>query len=158
MALFSIGHSNLPAESFLRLLHEHQINLLADVRSKPFSRFNRQFDRPTLAATLKAAGIDYVWCGEHLGALGDTRIGPEFIAAMDELIAASKEQNVALMCAESDPAQCHRASKLGAWLASARAIPIHHIVGNELLTHAQIELGGRQRPHLNAPQQGELEI
>ncbi len=39
--LFSIGHSNIPAERFLGLLHDAGANTAADVRSAPFSRFFR---------------------------------------------------------------------------------------------------------------------
>jgi len=59
--LYSIGHSTLAAEKFGSLLKAHEITLLADVRSKPFSRFNPQFNRGALMGTLLKAGIVYMW-------------------------------------------------------------------------------------------------
>jgi uncharacterized protein (DUF488 family) len=138
MALFSIGHSNHAAAELVRLLHAHEIALLADVRSRPFSRFNPQFNRSSLAATVEAEGIAYRWY-EVLGGLGATSVdSPEFVAAMDELITAARDQHIALMCSEANPASCHRASKLGAWLASNRAISLAHITASGLLAQAEV--------------------
>ena len=36
--LFSIGHSNLSAERFLAMLQSAGVNVVADVRSTPYSR------------------------------------------------------------------------------------------------------------------------
>ena len=139
MALFSIGHSKLPAAELIRLLTEHGIAVLVDVRSRPFSRFNPQFNQARLAETLERAGIAYLWRGKHLGGRGSTDIdSPEFAAAMDEVIGVGADQNVALMCAEASPAKCHRASKLGAFLAGSRAISLLHITADGLLTQAEV--------------------
>ncbi len=138
MALFSIGHSNHAAAELIRLLRAHDIGVLADVRSRPFSRFNPQFNRSTLAATVEAEGIAYRWY-EVLGGRGATRVdSPEFVAAMDELIATARDQHVALMCSEANPASCHRAQKLGAWLASDRKISLSHITATGLLTQTEV--------------------
>ncbi len=61
--LYTIGHSNHPIDRFLGLLQQHGIQLLADVRSPPFSRFNPQFNRQKLQQSLAAAGIDYLFLG-----------------------------------------------------------------------------------------------
>src|SRR5258708_11449332 len=53
--IFSIGHSNHPIVHFLGLLARHDIAALADVRSTPYSRFNPQFNRETLAEHLPTA-------------------------------------------------------------------------------------------------------
>jgi uncharacterized protein (DUF488 family) len=57
---------------------------------------------------------------------------------MDEVIAVATDRNVALMCAEGDPRNCHRTSKLGAFLAAERAISLAHITAGGLLTQAQV--------------------
>ena len=54
--IFTIGHSNHPAGHFLSLLGRHGITALADVRTTPYSRFNPQYRRETLAASLHEAG------------------------------------------------------------------------------------------------------
>jgi len=65
--LFSIGHSNVAAERLIALLEQHGIQTLCDVRSAPYSRYNPQFNRETLAETFRAAGIAYRFMGNVLG-------------------------------------------------------------------------------------------
>lgn len=38
--IYTVGHSNHPIERFLGLLQRHGIELLADVRSMPYSRYD----------------------------------------------------------------------------------------------------------------------
>ena len=66
-AVFTVGHSNHPVETFLGLLAMHGVQAVADVRSMPYSRYNPQFDRESLKGTLKAAGLGYVYLGAELG-------------------------------------------------------------------------------------------
>ncbi len=65
--LFSIGHSNFPAERFLAMLQEVGVNALADVRSVPISRWSPWFSQKALAAQLAQAGMSYVLLGDVLG-------------------------------------------------------------------------------------------
>jgi len=155
MGLFSIGHSNLAAEKFIRLLEAHEIQVLADVRSRPFSRFNPQFNKGRLAAALEAGGIYFRWYGV-LGGLDNTSTdSPEFVEAMDELIALAMNQNVAMMCAERHPWECHRASKLGAWLAREKGMSVLHVVENGLLSQAQVaERLNKRAPQRDLPWSG----
>ena len=53
--VYTIGHSNGTAERLLEMLDQHGITAVADVRSRPYSRFNPQFNREGLAAVLKIA-------------------------------------------------------------------------------------------------------
>ena len=73
--LFTIGHSNHPIAHFLALLQQHAIAALADVRSVPYSRRHPQFSRAPLAQSLAAAGIDYLFLGDELGARLDAPVG-----------------------------------------------------------------------------------
>src|SRR5262249_22623844 len=65
--VFSIGHSNIPAERFLALLQRAGVNAVADVRCIPHSRFCPWFSQKPLAAALSAAGIGYSAMGAALG-------------------------------------------------------------------------------------------
>jgi uncharacterized protein (DUF488 family) len=47
-ALFSIGHSHHALDAFLDLLRRHGIEVLADVRSQPYSRFVPHFRQELL--------------------------------------------------------------------------------------------------------------
>jgi uncharacterized protein (DUF488 family) len=120
--LFTIGHSNHPWPVFLDLLRRQGVTAVGDVRSSPYSAYNPQYNRETLAAALKEAGIAYVFLGEQFGA---RRIEPEcyvdgrvrfdlvsrtaaFREGVLRLMDGLRSYDVALMCAERDPLECHR--------------------------------------------------
>ena len=65
--LFSLGHSNHPLARVLELLRKHSIEVLADIRSVPRSRFSPHFNRPALQAALEEAGVRYEFLGQELG-------------------------------------------------------------------------------------------
>lgn len=125
--MLTIGHSTLPIETFLAILLENGVRMLADIRTVPKSRHNPQFAQENLKPALKAEGIDYRWF-RNLGGLRHARKDSvntgwrnasfrgyadymqtaEFSAALDELLHAVPEANTALMCAEAVPWRCHR--------------------------------------------------
>jgi len=120
--LFTIGHSDHELPEFLSLLSRHGINALADVRSMPYSRFNRQFNRESLAEALKRVSIDYIFLGRELGARRSERESyegdraryelirrlPAFNDGLDRIRKGVVLRRVALLCAEKDPLTCHR--------------------------------------------------
>src|SRR3954451_2053683 len=59
-AIFTVGHSTLPIERFVALLHAYGIECLADIRTVPRSRHNPQFNAEPLANALSAESIEYV--------------------------------------------------------------------------------------------------
>ena len=63
--VFTIGHSTQPAEHFIMLLRTHGVTAVADVRSKPYSRMNPQYNREDLRAALGEAGVSYVFLGKE---------------------------------------------------------------------------------------------
>ena len=65
--VFSIGHLNIPEERFLALLRDADVNLVADVRTVPYSRFFPWFSQKKLAASLSAAAIGDAVMGDALG-------------------------------------------------------------------------------------------
>ena len=65
--LLTLGHSNHPSAHFLALLARHGVEVVADVRSRPYSRFVPQYRKQTLAGILADAGIGYLFLGEGLG-------------------------------------------------------------------------------------------
>jgi uncharacterized protein (DUF488 family) len=58
--IYTIGHSNRSFESFLALLREHEIDVVADVRSSPYSRYAVHFSAEPIKAALENAGVKYV--------------------------------------------------------------------------------------------------
>lgn len=121
--LFTIGHSNLEFPEFLRLLKIHEVKTLSDVRSRPGSYRHPQFNREPLEECLRTEGIAYEFCGEILGGrpedprayFADGRVNYEqrrkardFQEEIGRLLKLSETCNIALMCAEEDPLECHR--------------------------------------------------
>lgn len=151
--IYSIGHSNHEISAFIALLRQHDIALLADVRSQPYSRYAPQFNRETLARTLEAHGIAY----RHLGAtLGGRPPGDEFLLpdgsadydklrnsegcqqAFDELTVLASKQPLAMMCSEGDHHGCHRNLLITPALL-ARAVTVLHIQPDGTLINAADE-------------------
>ena len=66
--LYTIGHSNHEIQAFLSLLSRHAIDVVADVRSKPYSARFPQFNSPALKKALAKSGMRYVFLGRELGA------------------------------------------------------------------------------------------
>lgn len=121
--LWSIGHSNLAVERFIALLRQHEIAVLADVRTAPYSRLWQQFNREELSDSLQAAGIRYVYLGRELGGKpADPRLRgphglpdydaiaatPQYRQGLERLMELGGEDRTAFMCSEGDPAHCHR--------------------------------------------------
>jgi uncharacterized protein (DUF488 family) len=119
--LYTIGHSNHPIERFLDLLRGHEIETVADVRSRPYSRFVPHFSRERLERLLDEADVGYLFLGRELGGKPTrddpgrfpsdyhARIGdPLFRDGIERLLEAADMRRVALLCRERDPLDCHR--------------------------------------------------
>ncbi len=143
MKIFTIGHSNHTIETFIELLHQHQVTALADVRSSPYSRRFPQFNQSALKTALKTVNIAYVPLGDNLGARPrdrncyiDGMARYDLIAAteafkvgLNRLIQGSEKYQISLMCAEQDPIVCHRAILICPHLKNA-GLEIYHIHKN----------------------------
>ena len=162
-SLFTIGHSTHEFPQFLALLKQHGIEVLADVRSRPFSRFP-WFSRPALEKELKANGIRYVFLGLELGARREERecyIGlraeygriaqtPAYQKGIERLRDGVTTFRIALMCAERDPLDCHR-TILVCRHAKEFAEVFHIRADGHLETHAEAETRLLLRYHPNGP-------
>lgn len=120
--LFTIGHSTHSTERLCELLRQHAIEAVVDVRSTPNSRYSPHFNRERLGVDLRGT-CRYAWMGDVLGGrppspefydeTGHVLYGPlsrtaEFAAGLDRIETASRRYRVALLCAEGEPAGCHR--------------------------------------------------
>jgi len=146
VSIFTVGHSNHTADSFVGLLRLHRINAIADVRSSPYSRFSPQFNKESLAPFLAGNRIVYVFLGTYLGARPNDpdcyRNGAvDFIrlSQMDyfqeglvRVRKGSSQFNLALMCTEKDPIQCHRMILVCRHLRSKDTIIKHILEDGEL--------------------------
>ena len=159
--LFTIGHSNHSLERFLELLRLHAVQVVADVRSSPYSKYTTQFDREALMEALRTAGFQYVYLGGELGGrprgahyydaaghvLYDKVVeSPGFQVGVARLEDGLRQYVVAVLCAEEDPAGCHRRLLVGRVL-DERGVAVDHIRGDGRL-QTEAELAAAE-PHSN---------
>lgn len=122
---FTIGYQGRTVDELISILKDRGINLLADIRKDPYSRYRKEFNKNLLASKLEVANIKYI----HISGLGVKRverqkleqtgdyenyfksyeeslgIHPEFLFELAEL---SGENSICLMCFERDYTHCHR--------------------------------------------------
>jgi uncharacterized protein (DUF488 family) len=143
-SLFTIGHSNHAFADFLALLEQHRIDVVADVRSHPASRFATHFDRAELRSPLSAARIDYLYLGRELGGrpeepefydpaghvlYGRVAESSRFLQGIARLERGIERYRVAILCSEEDPTHCHRRLLVGRVL-HRRGVSVEHIRGD----------------------------
>ena len=153
--IYTIGHSTQSIENFINLLNLHSINCLIDVRSSPYSQYNPQFNRESLAAELDWNGILYAHFGKEFGARrtrlslldNDGRVDFKKVH-LDETFKLGVKQledvcdqgyQVALMCSEGDPLDCHRFSMVSYHL-SKHGWEIYHVLPDgEIISNGDLE-------------------
>lgn len=136
-----MGHSNHLFEVFVELLRQHDIQLVADVRSSPYSRHASQFNKETLESGLREAGLAYRFLGHALGGRPqDPRFydskgyvlydqiasTPAFRREMTAILQSATDARTVLLCGEEDPCQCHRRLLLGR-VAEDRGYEVCHL-------------------------------
>ncbi|MDQ3671467.1 MAG: DUF488 domain-containing protein [Actinomycetota bacterium] len=142
--LLSVGHSNKAIEDFIELLRKQGIEVVADVRSHPYSRFAPHFNREPLVETLARAGLRYVFLGRELGGrpegdefyddeghvlygrVAETRL---FLGGIERLERGLERFRLAMMCSEENPTDCHR-RLLVARVLNDRGIGVTHLRGD----------------------------
>jgi len=151
LEVYTIGHSTLEMDDFLRLLKENYIQVLADVRSQPYSRFNPQFNRDSFKHAMTYTEIEYVFAGDCLGgrptdptcykdgAVSEGKV--DYLKRVDyrevmkrdwyqrgieRLLQIAGDCRTAIMCSEEDPAKCHRHHLITQTLLE-RGVAVWHI-------------------------------
>jgi uncharacterized protein (DUF488 family) len=144
--IYSVGHSTHTIQDFIKLLKSHGITAIADVRSAPYSRFQPQFNREVLTKSLKESSIEYVFFGDSIGGrssneddyengrvvYGRLKMSDNFENGLERVVLGSEKYQLALMCSEKEPIECHRTLLVGQTLFE-RGIPITHIHGDGTL-------------------------
>ncbi|MEX0980556.1 MAG: DUF488 domain-containing protein [Bacteroidales bacterium] len=140
-SLYSIGHGNKTIETFVTELKHFGIDYLIDIRSKPYSKYNPQFNQNELKFSLLSEKITYAFMGDILGGLPDDRTcytnghvdydklkeKDFFKQGLQRLINAhDKNIKVAIMCSESKPEECHRTKLIGEELGKLDIV-LNHI-------------------------------
>ena len=153
LSIWTIGHSTLAIEDFLRLLQTSEIRVLADVRSFPGSRRYPQFNKDNLQSSLAANQIEYVhlpelggrrrarpdsinmsWRNESFRGYADYMETHGFELGISKLLDLAAQRRTAIMCAESLWWRCHR-SLISDYL-KVKGIEVVHLIA-----------GGKSEPH-----------
>lgn len=142
--VLTIGHSRHPIERFLALLAQHRVALLVDARSHPASRFSPQFARKPLERAVVDAGVQYWFLGDALGGRppdpacydADGKLDYDRVEQLAsyqrgiaELVDRIRTSRTCVMCAEEDPARCHRRLLIARTLVR-RGVDVFHIRGS----------------------------
>lgn len=161
--VWSAGHSNVSMERLLELLALHGIEVVADVRSSPYSRYTPHFSKDQLQRHLALAGVRYVFLGSELGGrpsdpsmyVEDGRarydlvaVSPTFRQGIERLLTGIGRYRVAVTCGEEDPLSCHRRRLIGLVLAEA-GVQMLHIRGDG---HTDTEDDLRAREEVEHPE------
>ena len=150
--IFTIGHGNCTLTGLVELVRGRGVTHLVDVRSSPFSKFQPDFCERTLEQKVPRLGVEYVQMGHQLGGkpphadcytegtvdYGKIRQKDFFQKGLSRLQEAYNQGAVVcLLCAESDPSQCHRAKLLGRVLAEKGIDVVHLLADGTSRTQAE---------------------
>ena len=151
--ILTIGHSNHPFGDLAALLGQHRVAAVADVRSVPYSRRHPQFNRRALEGSLEEHGIRYRFLGAELGARSSdpscydeegrvcfARLAQTdaFRRGIELVLQAAARERLALLCAERDPANCHRTVLVAPALVARGASVVHILADGRLESHGQV--------------------
>lgn len=156
MNIFTIGYATKPIATFIEQLQRYGITAVADVRSVPYSAAFFDYHQDKLEGHLTRAGIRYVYLGNELGprSKDEAHYNACGQVQFDRLMASTlfkqgvnrlrsgleKGFNIALMCAEKDPACCHRSLLIAYDLERNAALQVNHITHDGALeTQTQLE-------------------
>lgn len=175
--LYTVGHGSRDVDELLALLGDTGVRLVVDARSTPRSRRFPQFGYGPLGARLEAGGIAYDWrrvlgglrrpegrprhpglAEPSLQAYAEHMEGAQFKAAAARLVAEAEAQAVCILCAERDPARCHR-SLIADWLVAQGHRVVHLIAAGrsrEHMLHAAARLDSGRLYYLGGGAQREL--
>lgn len=152
--IYTAGFSNLTQEAFLSNLLVHGVQVLVDVRSRPYASHTPHFNKDQLEATARAAGLGYLFLGRDLGGIPDNpgfyddeghvlydRIAgtqPFQVGIERVLTGLRKGFSMALACGESDPRHCHRRLLLGRVLRERGVAVAHILADGSLISEAEL--------------------
>ena len=161
--VFTMGFSNRSWEDTVKILANHRVQRLVDIRTLPGSRRTPQFNLENLQQKLPEAGVEYLhlkslgglrkpirdstlniaWRNDGFRAYADYMQSPEFEKALEELIRFMSEKRTVYSCTEAVFWRCHR--QLVSDALSVRGHRVGHIMGpekvqpHELTSFARVE-------------------
>lgn len=128
--VFTIGHSDRTLEHFVRMLQQHDVQQIVDVRKLAGSRKYPHFNDDALAVSLPESGIGYTridelagrrpvsktvpfavnafWNNRSFHNYADYALSGVFRLGLDRLRLLSAQGTTAIMCSEAVWWRCHR--------------------------------------------------
>ena len=152
--ILTIGHGHNDLGTFLELLKGAGVQVLVDVRARPWNPFIPSFGKQRMKMDLLYEGIVYFFMGHRLGErprdkrLMDVNgevdyqayeVSQDFQDAIDWLIDRSREGRLCLMAGKVEPWNCHRHWLLAQALM-VRKLPVIHILEDGSLEAASPDL------------------
>ena len=166
--IYTIGHSNQDVEGLIELLKRNSIEVVADVRSSPYSKYASQFNRKEIQKNIQDNGIKYLFMGSEIGGkpvdlqfydsagyvlYSKIAESPEFIEGIERLLKGIKQYKVTLMCSEENPEACHRRLLIGRVL-SDHGVEVLHIRGDNSIQSEDV-FNDTQQSFLNQDNRAE---
>ena len=164
MPLITFGHGTASEDRIAELLLSADVTALADVRIAPGSRRHPHVARAEMERWLPAHGISYrwdkrlggfrrpapdspdvVWREEAFRGYAGHMRQPDFLTAIDEVLAQAAAQHLAVMCSESLWWRCHR-RLIADFAEIAREVPVRHLMHDGRLAVHRRSPGVRLRP------------
>jgi uncharacterized protein (DUF488 family) len=174
--LFTVGHSDHEFPKLVALLRQHGVEVVADVRSQPYSARLPQFNKEALERRLRENGIQYVFLGRELGARRDEPQCYVEGQARYDLVAKTiafakglqrvrnglEKYAVALLCAEKDPLPCHRTILVcrhlrGLGFAIQHIHEDGHLESHQAAEERLLEMTGDAEPFMFSSRQDQVE-
>jgi uncharacterized protein (DUF488 family) len=161
--LITVGHGTASREDLAGLLTGAGLSRLVDVRRYPGSRAHPHFGRAAMARWLPETGIAYRneerlggrrrvppdspdtwWQVDAFRAYASHMRTPEFLAAIDDLLADVRAGPTAVMCSETLWWRCHR-RLIADHLTLTRRLTVCHLDHRGRLTDHRVAAGARLR-------------
>lgn len=145
--VYTIGHGELSWEALLLLLRPCDVEVLADVRSFPYSPTSPWFNRDRLEHLARREGLEYIWLGSRLGPLTqDGRVDylakeseARYRQGIDQLLSIAGERRTCLLGGPAAPQGSHR-HQLIAQTLLRHDVAVEHVLhdGTTCAAHADL--------------------
>ena len=155
--IYTIGHSNLPFMKFVSLVQANNITHLIDIRSIPYSRKAPWSNKSRLPQLLRPLGIRYTYLGHKFNDENQYFKHPDqtpqhdpdesYNEAITTVLLAAAKRQVALLCTESDPANCFRQHVIAQTMLNQN-VKVIHILKSGGLQDAWQEPSSPKQPEL----------
>jgi len=155
LKIYTIGHSNIEPGEFIKRVKQFNIEVLVDVRSKPYSQYVPHFNKEKIEQLCANNEIKYLFLGDLLGGKPkdnsiydkEEKVNYEllakkdyFLAGIDRLLNLAKKYRICLMCSEGQPDECHRNRLLGPALEKIGIEALHILSDGTVVDSEQLKL------------------